>query len=218
MELLKKLDTRQGLIDLAVGSCGTEDYNPAAPFDFEKMLQRRRNLKKDIELKIQKERQLKAQIQKMQQQMQDGSSAVTDTDLEMTAEEAIQARMRKSQMAQDDTEAQQPPSKDQKIEKMMQSMGWKKGKGLGKAEQGQLNPLVAKKTDSAVGVIVESSISMLGQESEPLPDTYLPPLRSRCLVLEDLVPLSEVDEVFSDEVVQECQKYGHVEDFMVRIF
>ena len=41
-------------------------------------------------------------------------------------------------------------------------MGWTKGKGLGKQEQGLLNPLVAKKTDAAVGVIVESSISMLG--------------------------------------------------------
>ena len=56
-ELLKKLDTRHGLIDLAVGANGeSEDYNPSNPFDFEKMLQRRRNLKRDIELKILKER------------------------------------------------------------------------------------------------------------------------------------------------------------------
>ncbi len=40
---------------------------------------------------------------------------------------------------------------------MMASMGWK-GKGLGKQEQGILNPLIAKKTDATTGVIFESAL------------------------------------------------------------
>ena len=44
---------------------------------------------------------------------------------------------------------------DNKIKKMMEAMGWK-GKGLGKQEQGIINPLIAKKTDSNAGFIVES--------------------------------------------------------------
>ena len=46
---------------------------------------------------------------------------------------------------------------DNKIKKMMASMGWK-GKGLGKQEQGIMNPLVAKKNDATSGVIFESSL------------------------------------------------------------
>ena len=46
-----------------------------------------------------------------------------------------------------------------KVKKMMESMGWK-GKGLGREEQGILNPLITKKTagSSTTGVIVQSSI------------------------------------------------------------
>ena len=46
----------------------------------------------------------------------------------------------------------------------MEAMGWK-GKGLGKQEQGILNPLVAKKTDANAGIIMESQI--------PNPNTLL---------------------------------------------
>ena len=42
----------------------------------------------------------------------------------------------------------------------MESMGWQEGKGLGKDEQGILNPLITKKDhgSSTTGVIIESSI------------------------------------------------------------
>ena len=51
------------------------------------------------------------------------------------------------------------PKSENKIKKMMEAMGWK-GKGLGKQEQGIINPLIAKKTDATSGFIVESQIGM----------------------------------------------------------
>ena len=43
---------------------------------------------------------------------------------------------------------------------MMANMGWKEGKGLGRQEQGMLNPLIQKKNQGSAttGVIVQSSI------------------------------------------------------------
>ncbi len=86
----------------------------------------------------------------------------------MTAEEAYQARLRRSQMmstnirssgaGDDETEQTSSIVKENKIKKMMEAMGWK-GKGLGKQEQGIINPLIAKKTDAQTGFIVESQIT-----------------------------------------------------------
>ena len=43
---------------------------------------------------------------------------------------------------------------------MMANMGWTEGKGLGRQEQGILNPLIQKKNQGSAhtGVIVESQI------------------------------------------------------------
>ncbi len=80
---------------------------------------------------------------------------VNQVDMEMSAEEAYQARLRRSQMIMGVTGEPQVVKGDNKIKKMMEAMGWK-GKGLGKQEQGILNPLVAMKTDATGGLIVES--------------------------------------------------------------
>ena len=58
-QLLKKLDTREGLIELCLGTSADDEYNPAQPNDFEKMLLKRKNMKKDIEVRIKKEKMLK---------------------------------------------------------------------------------------------------------------------------------------------------------------
>jgi splicing factor 45 len=74
--------------------------------------------------------------------------------MEMTAEEAYQARLRRSKMiTQSAASDKDEGNADNKIKKMMEAMGWK-GKGLGKQEQGIINPLIAKKTDSNAGFIV----------------------------------------------------------------
>ena len=79
-------------------------------------------------------------------------------EMEMTAEEAYQARLKRSQVSQEQHQGIAGVPReggDNKIKKMMEAMGWK-GKGLGKQEQGIINPLIAKKTDATTGFIVES--------------------------------------------------------------
>jgi hypothetical protein len=72
-------------------------------------------------------------------------------DLNATADDVFNQRLQKS--SQQNT----------KIKKMMENMGWQ-GKGLGKQEQGILNPLITKKAhgSATTGVIVESALSNPG--------------------------------------------------------
>ncbi len=51
--------------------------------------------------------------------------------MDMTAEEAYQARVKRSQMIMGEAGEAQVIKGDNKIKKMMEAMGWK-GKGLGK--------------------------------------------------------------------------------------
>ena len=83
----------------------------------------------------------------------------------------------------------------------MEAMGWK-GKGLGKQEQGIINPLVAKKTDATSGFIEQSAVTNMHVIS--IEDTTMTPAipakTSAVLVLENLVEPDEVDEFLRDEV------------------
>lgn len=56
---------------------------------------------------------------------------VNQMDMDMSAEEAYQARVRRSQMIMGEAGEAQVIKGDNKIKKMMEAMGWK-GKGLGK--------------------------------------------------------------------------------------
>ncbi len=53
---------------------------------------------------------------------------------------------------------------------MMASMGWTEGRGLGKDEQGMLNPLIAKKSAGSTGIIVESQVPMYQEGQIKLPE------------------------------------------------
>lgn len=90
--MLKKLNSRQGLIQIMLGQSQDEEYNPAEPNNFENMLIRRKRLKHELETKIKKEEALKKHIEE-----QSRSAAVpSEIDLEMSAEDAYQARLRRS--------------------------------------------------------------------------------------------------------------------------
>lgn len=69
---------------------------------------------------------------------------------------------------------------------MMEAVGWK-GKGLGKQEQGIMNPLTAKKTDTASGVIVESEVPHHMQHLYSEEHPQIPGVTSRIIVFENLV-------------------------------
>lgn len=40
--------------------------------------------------------------------------------------------------------------------KLMQSMGWSEGEGLGKERQGMATPIILQKTDKQAGIIVNA--------------------------------------------------------------
>ena len=102
------------------------EYDIDAPTDLDMILRLKNKLQVDLENKIKKEKQILEKQDKTQESVQQFD----------TAEEAINARMNLSK------EVNEPKSKAQI---MMEQMGWQSGKGLGKEEQGMINPLIAKK-------------------------------------------------------------------------
>ena len=111
----------------------------------------------------------------------------------------------------------------------MQKMGWSEGQGLGKEGQGMKTPLVAKKRDSATGVITNAEQVPLGRAPPPppppaaAPTAAAPPLEakksgavtfrgrpSRVLLMKNMVGPGEVDEDLVGEIGEECSKYGEV--------
>ncbi|CDW78893.1 dna-damage-repair toleration protein drt111 [Stylonychia lemnae] len=222
-ETLKKLDTRSGLVDIYLGNQADEEYNPANPNDFEKIIGKAKALKKELAARVERERILKKQIEIQQQQLLNKGKLQDEEEedyTEMTAEEAYQARLRKSQGHLENQDAPQGSNRsDNKIKKMMEAMGWK-GKGLGKQEQGILNPLVPKLTDGNAAIIEESAIGldimMKNEDRNPAIQNQqfipvqLPQIRSKVLLFRDLVGIEEVDEDLREEVKFECEKYGEV--------
>jgi len=111
-------------------------------------------------------------------------------------------------------------------QRMMEKMGWKVGMGLGREEQGMKTPLMAKKTDSRSGVIVNAP-DLVGASATPPPMAAAAadgaPAEKRqklsreemgepsCVVLmRNMVGPGEVDDELEDEVAGECEKYGDV--------
>ena len=62
-ETIKRLDTRSGLVEIYLGNQADEEYNPAQPNDFEKIIGRAKALKKELTLRVQKERITRKQIE-----------------------------------------------------------------------------------------------------------------------------------------------------------
>ena len=58
-ETIKKLDTRSGLVDIYLGNQADEDYNPAYPNDFEKIIGKAKALKRELTVRVERERALR---------------------------------------------------------------------------------------------------------------------------------------------------------------
>ena len=124
-----------------------EEYDPWKPNDYEQILMRRKRLEKQMQTKQKLlEKQRIAQEQALAAK-EKSKNQEKDVILDLSAEDAYKQRVMKSS------------NQNAKVKKMMESMGWK-GKGLGREEQGILNPLITKKAygSSTTGVIVESTI------------------------------------------------------------
>ncbi len=83
--IIKKLETRRGLIELTLAGAD-EDYNPAAPNDYEKMLVKRNKLKKEMEARIHNDKVLKEHIEATKKSQLQGPTHLDE--MEMSAEEA----------------------------------------------------------------------------------------------------------------------------------
>ncbi len=167
------------------------------------MLERRR-LKKEQE----KENKLKEELLKQEKQRQ----KATKIDLELTAEQAIQNRMRKSKEAN---------SSEAKAKKIMERMGWR-GSGLGKDEQGIVAPLIAKKHNSSSGKIVQSELTydrLNPSEEAGFPKRSVTFNRepTRVVLLMNTAEPEEANEGLGREIGQECLKFGKVEQVEVRV-
>ncbi len=83
---LEKLQTNEGLIDLYLGTSCDDDYNPAVPNDYEKMILKKQRMTKEMEHTIHSHELLKAHIEATQHAHDQG--LVQQLDMEMSAEEA----------------------------------------------------------------------------------------------------------------------------------
>jgi len=115
--------------------------------------------------------------------------------------------------------------------KIMAKYGYKKGQGLGKAEQGMSTALYVEKTSKRGGKIIHEKDMPAEQPPEkPKTNTDLLKNPSKVIMLMNMVGPGEVDEELEPETAEECSKYGKVnkcvifeipeapEDESVRIF
>eukprot|EP00736_Rhodelphis_marinus_P004742 Rmarinus@m.19585 len=157
---------------------GLEDpYDPMRPNDYEEYCRARSERRRQEELEI--ERQVE-----MDRMMEAEERAKRDRELMGRSEEPAPAPTQKKLTA---------------AERMMQKMGWSKGQGLGKQQQGITTALTTKKTGSGSGVIINR-----GARRAHGPSTVV--------LLRNMVGPGEVDATLQDEVGEEClDKYGPVE-------
>jgi splicing factor 45 len=91
-------------------------------------------------------------------------------------------------------------------QRMMEKMGWKEGQGLGRDKQGITTPLMAQKTDTNAGMIIQAPPAP-GQERRGVTFNGSP---TTVVLLRNMVGPGEVDESLEDEVAEECSKFGQV--------
>lgn len=71
--------------------------------------------------------------------------------------------------------------------RMMEKMGWKEGQGLGRTKQGIVTPLIAQKTDSRSGVIINASSGHGLPDKSPRIGTSVQGPPSRVVLLRNMV-------------------------------
>ncbi|EER15335.1 RNA binding protein, putative [Perkinsus marinus ATCC 50983] len=119
--------------------------------------------------------------------------------------------------------------KDSAGSKLLKKMGWTEGQGLGVQNQGITAPLIHKKIDATQGKIeigkISVRIEIVGDDRIKV-QKILPPsigqspptpseVESRIMLLKNMVDKGEVDEDLQEDVKEECETYGTVEEVKV---
>jgi hypothetical protein len=62
-DIINRLETTNGFVDILMGASGDDDYNPNQPNDYEKMIVRKGKIRKEMESRIEREKLLQVHIQ-----------------------------------------------------------------------------------------------------------------------------------------------------------
>ncbi|CEG02132.1 Nucleotide-binding, alpha-beta plait [Ostreococcus tauri] len=223
---------RTVVIETNLGEGATGDrYDPRAPNDYERTLRERRARAAAAreETRV-RERLEREERKRRESEAQDERTGVRERRLRVLLEESgTDVRRRRLAQTRVGAEAStgEPSGGGKKMsaaEKMMEKMGWTKGRGLGKDEQGMTTPLeVRKDSAGATGKIINarpvfdvSAITSstgrglgLGETSEGK-SVDPSPTPTRVLLLRNIVLAGGVTEATEDQVADECEKYGDV--------
>ena len=223
---------RTVVIETNSGEGATGDrYDPRAPNDYERTLRERRARAAAAREETRARERLEREERKRREsEAQDERTGVRERRLRVLLEESgTDVRRRRLTQARVGAEAStgEPSGGGKKMsaaEKMMEKMGWTKGRGLGKDEQGMTTPLeVRKDSAGATGKIINarpvfdvSAITSstgrglgLGETSEGK-KVDLSPTPTRVLLLRNIVLAGGVTEATEDQVADECEQYGDV--------
>ena len=206
----------------------TDAYDPSAPNDYERTLAargERARRKRDLDVNEDLRKTLEERRKAMEAQKMSERTARREEILNVSGREARRRRVA-LRSENDKGEAPERPSasapKLSAAEKMMAKMGWTKGRGLGKTEQGMKTPLEVRGT---TGKIVNAAPVMfevppsggLGAKSTPK-KSVAKPLNGKpttVLLLRNVVLRGEVEETLEDEIADECEKFGNVVQVLI---
>lgn len=102
---------------------------------------------------------------------------------------------------------------------IMSKYGWKEGQGLGRQSQGISTALAVEKTSKRGGKIVNLSAEREQQleedkkKAQSLADIMRKP--TKVVLLQNMVGPGEVDDDLQPEVIEECSKYGEVNNCLI---
>ncbi|KAL6546319.1 hypothetical protein OROMI_022040 [Orobanche minor] len=216
---------------VAVTSSVVDEYDPARPNDYEDYRRERKRRQAEAEVRRElEERERREREREEREKRERERDRDRDRELNISGEEAWRRRASMSGSGGGAPRSPSPPppgneggegfiigksesgglglgaeGKMTAAQRMMAKMGWKKGQGLGKQEQGITTPLVAKKTDKRGGVIVNASESSKKVKSVTFNGTP-----TRVVLLRNMVGPGEVDDDLEGEVAEECAKFGTV--------